>query len=65
MSLTVVHPLMLNTKVRATVSGCACRGGKLELIEGTVLKVITNQQGFWYYLDLGRTVKDTQVQCIL
>jgi hypothetical protein len=61
----VPHPLALNTKIRAAVSGCSCRGGRLELTEGTILKVITNHQGYWYYLNNGRTIKDSQVQCTL
>lgn len=62
---TIPHPLPLNTKVKATVNGCACRGGRLEIVEGIILKVITNHQGVWYYLNTGRTVKDTQIQCTL
>jgi hypothetical protein len=65
MSLTLTHPLSLNTKVRAAVAGCACRGGKLELTEGAILKVITNQQGYWYYLSSGRTVSQNQIQAVL
>ena len=60
----IQHPLPLNTSVRATSKGCACRGGQLEVSEGTILKVITNAQGYWYYLSNGRTVKDAQVQSI-
>ena len=61
----LVHPLTLNTKVKAITNGCACRGGKLEVTEGVILKVINNHDSFWYYLNNGRTVKDSQVQCTL
>ena len=65
MAPTLIHPLILNTKVKAITNGCSCRGGKLEITEGVILKVIANQDSFWYYLNTGRTVKDSQVQCTL
>jgi hypothetical protein len=59
------HPLALNTKIRAAVTGCACRGGRIEIVEGIILKVILNHTGTWYYINTGRTVKDSQIQCTL
>jgi hypothetical protein len=59
------HPLAINTKIKAVVTGCACRGGKLEVIEGVILKVIPNNGSFWYYTSEGRTVQDIQVQCTI
>ena len=56
------HPLPLNTRVRAMAAGCKCRGGKMELTEGLILKVIPSPNGTWYYLDTGKTINQSQVQ---
>lgn len=38
----------------------------MELIEGTIGKVIKNHTGWWYYLsDAGSTVKSEWIQAIL
>lgn len=62
----IQHPLPLNTKVRATKPTCACRNAKLEIVEGTIGKVIKNQAGVWYYLtDKGITIKGDWVQYVI
>lgn len=59
------HPLPLNTKIKATRPKCPCKGGGTENVEGTITKVITNQSGYWYYLNVGVTVKSDAVTEVL
>lgn len=61
----ITHPITVNTKVKATRPRCACKGGGTEIVEGVVTKVITNQGGYWYYLNIGVTVKGEWVVQIL
>lgn len=55
------HPLPLGQRVLATKPRCNCKGGGTEQVTGTILKVINNQSGFWYYLDSGSSVQDQWV----
>ena len=61
----VPHPIIIDTVVEVTKPICPCKGGGFDLVVGKILKVITNQSGFWYYLDIGITVKADRVQRIL
>lgn len=61
----VEHPLSEGQTIRANRPSCQCRGAKLESVEGMIKKVIKNQAGFWYYLDIGVTVKGEWVQQVL
>lgn len=56
------HPLPVGTKVVASQKTCNCSGGKMKEVTGTVLKVINNHSGIWYYLDTGGTVKADTVR---
>lgn len=60
----VNHPIPLEKKVSAMRPSCACRNAKLERVEGVVKKVIHNQAGYWYYLDIGVTVKGDWVETV-
>lgn len=53
----VNHPIPLERKVRANRPSCPCKGAKLIPVEGVVKKVIHNHTGYWYYLDIGTTIK--------
>lgn len=64
-SLNNNQPLALNTKVRADKPRCQCRGGGTESITGTILKVISNHSGNWYYLNNGSTVSEKWITEIL
>lgn len=59
------HPLNIGTKVKAMKSSCACRNARQVEVEGTILKVIHNRLGFWYYLDVGTTVKQDAILSVL
>lgn len=59
------HPLSLETKVRADKPNCPCKGGGTTPIIGIIKKVITNQTGNWYYLDVGSTISEKWVTDIL
>ena len=59
------HPLPINTKIKATKPRCQCKGGGVDTIIGDIKKVITNQTGHWYYLNIGSTVSAAWVQEIL
>lgn len=59
------HPLPLNTKVQARVPVCACTGANTKVVIGTILKVINNHSGIWYYLDVGTTVKSTTIEKVI
>lgn len=59
------HPLPLNTKVRANKPNCPCKGGGTTPVSGSILKIINNQMGYWYYLDIGSTVQDKWITDIL
>jgi hypothetical protein len=63
--LPIAHPLAVNTKVNALRPTCACRNAKLEAMDGTILKVINNPNGIWYYLNTGSTVKAEHVQYVI
>ena len=65
MSTVVSHPISIDTVIEVTKPICPCKGGGNDLVTGKVLKVITNQSGFWYYLDIGITVKADRVQRII
>jgi hypothetical protein len=59
MQINVIsHPLAVDKIVRVNRPSCKCRGAKMETVQGTIKKVITNQAGIWYYLgNIGITVK--------
>jgi hypothetical protein len=59
MQINVIsHPLAVDKIVRVNRPSCQCRGAKMETVQGTIKKVITNQAGIWYYLgNIGITVK--------
>jgi hypothetical protein len=59
---SVAHPIPLETKVTVLKPSCPCKNAKYETVTGVVKKVIQNQTGYWYYLDIGITVKDAWVQ---
>ncbi len=61
----IKHPLSVGTHVSAVTRTCACAGGKTKIVEGKILKVITNHSGIWYYLDVGTTVKADTIQKIV
>ncbi len=62
----VQHPLEVGKKIAVNKPSCNCRGAKIELVEGTIGKVIKNHSGYWYYLtDLGVTVKSEWVQRVV
>lgn len=62
----VNHPLKEGQVVRANRPSCQCRGAKIESVQGTIKKVITNHAGVWYYLgDVGITVKGEWVQEVI
>jgi hypothetical protein len=58
---SMIHPLPLNTKVKANKPSCPCKNAKHIPVEGTILKVIQNASGCWYYLDAGITIKSEWV----
>jgi len=61
----VDHPVALGKRIRAQRPSCACRGAKIEQVEGTVGKVIHNSSGYWYYLtEPGVTVKGQWVDMV-
>lgn len=61
----IKHPLSVGMKIEANKPQCPCKGASFKLITGTILKVITNHTGHWYYLDLGITVKDQWVTKVI
>lgn len=65
MSTVVSHPLALDTVIEFTKPICPCKGGGTELSTGKVLKIINNQSGVWYYLDVGVTIRAERVQRIV
>jgi hypothetical protein len=61
----ITHPLLLETKIKATRPRCSCKGGGFDIVLGVIKKVITNHTGHWYYLSTGITVQDKWVVEIL
>lgn len=61
MSTGVLHPLPVDTIVEFERPICPCKGGGKEVMVGTVLKVITNASGIWYYLNVGSTVQSHRI----
>lgn len=59
------HPIPINTTITALKPSCPCRNAKFTPITGTILKVIQNQSGNWYYLDAGITIKGDWVTSII
>lgn len=57
--------LTLETTIRANKPRCQCKGGGMELITGTIKKVISNHTGNWYYLSNGYTVSEKWIVEIL
>jgi len=37
----------------------------MKIIEGKILKTITNHSGTWYYLDIGTTVKADLIEQVI
>lgn len=60
----VSHPIALETKVVANKPSCPCKGATYSLVEGVVKKAIHNQTGYWYYLDIGVTVRGEWIQSV-
>jgi hypothetical protein len=60
----VTHPIAIDRKVVANKPSCPCKGATYSLVEGVVKKVIHNQTGFWYYLDIGVTVRGEWIQSV-
>lgn len=60
----VVHPLPLETKVTAMKPSCPCKNAKYEQVTGVVKKMIQNQSGYWYYLDIGITIRGEWIQYV-
>lgn len=54
---SVSHPIPLETKVTALRPSCPCKNAKFEEVKGVIKKIIQNQAGFWYYLDIGITIR--------
>ncbi len=52
------HPLPLSAQVTASKPSCPCKGATYETLVGKIEKIIKNQSGYWYYLDIGITVRD-------
>lgn len=61
----VSHPLSVDDRVKVAKPSCACQGAKWTDVEGTILKVINNKTGIWYFLDSGITVKAEWVKGII
>lgn len=61
----IAHPLSLETRVRANKPICPCKGGGNTEVVGTIKKIITNQTGNWYYLDIGTTVSEKWIIGVL
>lgn len=51
----------VNELVEAKVPVCPCTGKTHEIIRSKILKVITNKTENWYYLDCGKTVKESSI----
>ncbi len=63
--ININHPLVLDTKIKASRPRCQCKGGGTEIVIGVIKKVISNNTGNWYYLSTGVTVQDRWVVEIL
>lgn len=60
----IEHPLPLETKVTAMKPSCPCKNAKYEKVVGVVKKLIHNPSGYWYYLDIGITIRGEWIQHI-
>ena len=60
----VIHPLALDTKITAMKPSCPCKNAKYEQVVGVVKKIIQNQSGYWYYLDIGVTIRGDWIKYI-
>lgn len=60
--ISINHPIPLETKVTAMRPSCPCKNATYEEVKGVVKKIIQNQAGFWYYLDVGITIRGDWVQ---
>jgi hypothetical protein len=60
--ISINHPIPLETSVTALRPSCPCKNAKYEEVKGVVKKIIQNQAGFWYYLDVGITIRGDWVQ---
>lgn len=58
---TIQHPLKEGTTVEGIRPSCPCRTAKMIPFKGTIKKVIANQNGIWYYIDVGVTVKSDTI----
>jgi len=62
----IQHPLEVNQRVEVDRPSCACKGAKIEKMDGTIGKVIKNHTGYWYFLsDRGITVKSEWVKAVI
>jgi hypothetical protein len=64
-SPVVTHPIPVDSTIEALKPICPCKGGGFEPVVGKVLKVIHNQAGYWYYLDINQTVRADRVTKLL
>lgn len=66
MQINVVsHPIAVDKVIKVSRPSCQCKGAKIENLQGKVKKVIKNNSGFWYYLDIGVTVRADWVTDVL
>lgn len=60
----IQHPLAVGVKIRAMKPSCPCKNAKYEAVDGVIMKVIRNQSGYWYYLDVGTTVRSDWIKYV-
>lgn len=58
------HPLPVETKITAMKPSCPCKNASYEAVTGIIKKVIQNQSGYWYYLDIGITIRGIWIQTV-
>ncbi len=61
----IIHPLTPKTKVVAQVATCPCTGATHKQITASIIKVIHNHKGIWYYLDSHVTVKADAISAVV
>ena len=58
-------PLKEGDEVIAQIKTCACTGGVAKEVRGTIIKVIHNHSGWWYYLSSRHTIKHDNIVKVL
>ena len=61
----IPHPLDVDTLVEVSRPLCPCTGGGVEIVTGRIQKVINNQSGYWYYIDLNITIRSDRITKVL